>query len=918
MAVHAPQAAGDVGHLIPRSKLEAFDIETWGRQDLYALEPCRALTGDAWLTSCAWARYESGEPTTYGKREPDVEFLRRYLKDVAERGVYVVAWNAPFDVAFLIALGLRDEAFRVKWLDGLVLQRHLNNAPKFRPLGQLSMGLKEVTERRWPERAGYNEDITFNPTTQAEWDALVHYNREDTRNTLELTAEAIEAMTEAMLRNALIEARSIPLVADSIVSGIHMNRDAAATLGERLERDSISAFVTLRVMAPTPIGDDFDKVLASPKQLGELLYDQWGLPVLGYTDTGARSTNKEVLTELSVSHEIAKHVHAYREAKNNRTKFCEGTRKSLDYNGDGCSRPQAKIFGTYTGRVTYSSKTGKGAGQVDSGVALHQWKRDKDFRNIIEPPPGYTLIEADFAGQEYRWMAVESGDPTMLGLCAPGEDPHSYMGARCTGEDYFALRTMVQLENAAAKAKRQFGKVANLSCCLDSSPVLTDRGYVRIDEVRLTDKLWDGVEWVSHGGSVFQGVKEVITHDGITATPDHRVLVGGQWVRLDVASQHGWGIDRASAGFKETTCGEGSLDCDITRRVSPPETSERNASAMREFEQPVIQELRRTGDRVQVCVGERCCAVHTSAPAARDIPGPGHRPDRQQWTLRAGQPATGDASAEPAQQARLESQRRAVGLGGNFQPLCVEHDAVQATQWHNARADYRRSYGGGEQQAQGMAHDPGQLRTARTYDILDAGPRNRFVVNGRIVHNCQYRTSARTLVRVAATQHKLKLTPDEALNVWKTYRSTYPGVKNYWKRQIAMARQYGYVTTLAGRRVELGTPDTWVYSDDGDATWSHESTAINFPIQGIGADQKYLALLVLRDYLPRVNGRFYFELHDGLFVVVPDEHAERAAHEIKQLLSHLPYKKAWGVTLPIEFPVDVKRGKSWGSLKELK
>lgn len=191
-------------------------------------------------------------------------------------------------------------------------------------------------------------------------------------------------------------------------------------------------------------------------------------------------------------------------------------------------------------------------------------------------------------------------------------------------------------------------------------------------------------------------------------------------------------------------------------------------------------------------------------------------------------------------------------------------------------------------------------------------------MNGRIVHNCQYRTSARTLVRVAATQHKLKLTPDEALNVWKTYRSTYPGVKNYWKRQIAMARQYGYVTTLAGRRVELGTPDTWVYSDDGDATWSHESTAINFPIQGIGADQKYLALLVLRDYLPRVNGRFYFELHDGLFVVVPDEHAERAAHEIKQLLSHLPYKKAWGVTLPIEFPVDVKRGKSWGSLKELK
>ena len=103
-----------------------------------------------------------------------------------------------------------------------------------------------------------------------------------------------------------------------------------------------------------------------------------------------------------------------------------------------------------------------------------------------------------------------------------------------------------------------------------------------------------------------------------------------------------------------------------------------------------------------------------------------------------------------------------------------------------------------------------------------------------------------------------------------------------------------------------------------DNTWGCESTAINFPIQGSGADQKYLALLMLKDYLPRVNGRFYFELHDGLFVIVPDAYAERAVAEIKPLLSTLPYKKAWGVDLPIQFPVDAKMGKTWGQLKEVK
>jgi alpha-mannosidase len=74
---------------------------------------------------------------------------------------------------------------------------------------------------------------------------------------------------------------------------------------------------------------------------------------------------------------------------------------------------------------------------------------------------------------------------------------------------------------------------------------------------------------------------------------------------------------------------------------------------------------------------------------------------------------------------------------------------------------------------------------------------------------------------------------------------------------------------------------------------------------------------VLRDYLPRVDGRFYYELHDGIFTVVPTHLAEKAAREIKYLFSNLPYKQAWGRTFPVEFPVDAKMGPSWGELKEV-
>ena len=187
-------------------------------------------------------------------------------------------------------------------------------------------------------------------------------------------------------------------------------------------------------------------------------------------------------------------------------------------------------------------------------------------------------------------------------------------------------------------------------------------------------------------------------------------------------------------------------------------------------------------------------------------------------------------------------------------------------------------------------------------------------MNGRIVSNCQYRTSAPTLQRVARVQHKLKLSMVECKAIHATYQTTYPGVKEYWKAQIRYAKANGFVETVAGRRVHVGPEYEWTE----DSKWGRESTAINFPIQGAGADQKYLALAILRDYLPRVEGRLYMELHDGIFVVVPKRHADRAIVEIRHLLSNLPYKKAWGVSLPVSFPVDAKRGPSWGQLKEVK
>jgi DNA polymerase-1 len=633
-----------------------FDVETRGIDTGYGLQPFRARSGEAWLTSVAI----SSQGKVAGRLRPTTEWLRKWLKGMARSGTRIVGWNTPFDMAWLIALGLREEVYACDWLDAMLLWRHCTASPEWTLKAPPSYGLKAAVVQHYPEHAGYDEGVDFNADTPEELAKLLEYNKLDAKFTRDLAIHFWESLTSRQQANALIEAACLPLVAEAHVEGIVADRDAAHVLAQKLDDASKLAMVKL-AFHPMSKGAVPEDVLRSPIKLRKLLYDDWGLRPVKTTEKGQFSTDRDSLSLLAEYDERAALLNEYREANNNRTKFAVGTVTSLDYNGDGRVRPNARVYSTYTGRMTYSSKILKNKDERPTGIALHQWKRDPEFRDLIKAPQGYTLLEFDFAGQEYRWMAVMSRDRTMLELCQPGEDAHAFMGAKVGKENYLTVRKAVHM-------------------------------------------------------------------------PEHQLH------------------DRAK-------------------------------------------------------------------------------------------------------------QLRRAGKVGNL--------------------------------------------------------------------SLQYRTSAGRLRQVARVQHGLIFSPSEAEAIHATYRVTYPGVPQYWKNQIHKAQMYGWVETIAGRRAWIGHQEEWrrlavrqnkngtVCEEMVDNRWQAESTAINFPIQGSGADQKYLALKVLRDYLPHVAGKFYYELHDGIFVVVPDHRAEKATHEIKRLLSNLPYNSAWGVNLPIQFPVDAKAGKTWGTLKEV-
>lgn len=72
------------------------------------------------------------------------------------------------------------------------------------------------------------------------------------------------------------------------------------------------------------------------------------------------------------------------------------------------------------------------------------------------------------------------------------------------------------------------GKITE-NCVSGAAEVLTDRGWVRLDMVEKTDKVHDGVEFVSHAGKVYKGVQACVEIDGVKMTPDHEVLTDEGW-----------------------------------------------------------------------------------------------------------------------------------------------------------------------------------------------------------------------------------------------------------------------------------------------------------------------------------------------------------------------------------------------------
>jgi len=90
--------------------------------------------------------------------------------------------------------------------------------------------------------------------------------------------------------------------------------------------------------------------------------------------------------------------------------------------------------------------------------------------------------------------------------------------------------------NGQLRKMNLWGGVLAENCLSVDTLVLSEvRGWIPMQEVTSTDRLFDGVEFVSHGGYISKGTQDVIDCHGVICTPDHEFLAGSKWVRAETA-----------------------------------------------------------------------------------------------------------------------------------------------------------------------------------------------------------------------------------------------------------------------------------------------------------------------------------------------------------------------------------------------
>jgi len=328
------------------------------------------------------------------------------------------------------------------------------------------------------------------------------YSAEDTDVTLQLHA-VLHSKLAAEEKLARIYAE-IEMPVREVLYGM----ERTGVLIEPRQLDAMShelgqKMLDLEGRAHKEAGQPFN--LGSPKQIGEILFEKKGIPVVRKTPSGAPSTDEEVLEKLALDHPLARMLLDHREISKLKSTYTDKLPRMVN--------PQTgRVHTTYGQAVAVTGRLASNDPNLQNiPVRTAEGRR---IREAFVAPKGSTIVSADYSQVELRIMAHISGDESLLRAFAAGEDIHRATAAEVFGRSLaevsseerryakvinfgliygmsaFGLAQQLGLERATAQAyiSSYFTRYPGVAKYMeDTRKLARDRGYV---ETVLGRRLW--------------------------------------------------------------------------------------------------------------------------------------------------------------------------------------------------------------------------------------------------------------------------------------------------------------------------------------------------------------------------------------------------------------------------------------------
>ena len=268
-----------------------------------------------------------------------------------------------------------------------------------------------------------NKLLTFNKILL---ERAAPYAAEDADVTLRLHQHLWPKVEEKESILSLLKDIELPLV--TVLSRIERNgaKVDVQKLAEQ-SKEITARLVQLEAEAFELAGKEFN--LGSPKQLGEILYEQMELPVRKKTPKGKPSTSEEALQELALDYPLPKLIMEHRSLSKLKSTYTDKLPQMI-------SEKRGRIHTSYHQAVTATGRLSSSDPNLQNiPIRTEEGRR---IRQAFVAEEGFSIVAADYSQIELRIMAHLSGDKGLVEAFQNNQDVHRATAAEvfgCTPED---------------------------------------------------------------------------------------------------------------------------------------------------------------------------------------------------------------------------------------------------------------------------------------------------------------------------------------------------------------------------------------------------------------------------------------------------------------------------------------------------